>query len=135
MNARLTKIVIGFLVMIFFNILPSTSNAEIFDILSDVANSALNSAAEGAKGYADRKLNPQNSNQNQASNEQANDTNQFSGSLGSPSGTITVSCGCYGNIQIGATRPSNVCASGVEQVVQCKGGCKRGGVPVASVCQ
>jgi len=49
-------------------------------------------------------------------------------------GTISLACGCNGNVNIGASRKNDQCASGVEQAVLCNGRCKNGR-QWAAVCQ
>jgi hypothetical protein len=56
-------------------------------------------------------------------------------SSGYQRGTLTLACGCNGNVQIGATRSNQQCASGVDETVLCKGRCQGGGRPWAAVCQ
>ena len=60
---------------------------------------------------------------------------QDTASGGLQRGAITNACGCYGNVQIGATRQNQQCASGVDATVLCKGRCQGGGSPWATVCQ
>ena len=81
---------------------------------------------------------PDNSNQGQeqaADTSQAGDNSQPAQNISQPRGTMVLQCGCNGNVQIGTTRQSNVCASGVEQAILCNGKCKGGGRQWASVCQ
>jgi hypothetical protein len=56
-------------------------------------------------------------------------------SSGLQQGAVTNACGCYGNVQIGATRQNQQCASGVEATALCYGRCQGGGSPWATVCQ
>ncbi|HJV64842.1 MAG TPA: hypothetical protein VJ550_03820 [Geomonas sp.] len=62
-------------------------------------------------------------------------SDQESSSGGLASGTRTLNCGCYGNVQAGATRQNTQCSSGVDAVVLCNGRCSGGGRPWAAVCQ
>ncbi len=54
---------------------------------------------------------------------------------GLPSGSPTSTCGCWGYVEVGATRPNAQCASGIDTVVMCQGVCAGGGAPWQSLCQ
>lgn len=54
---------------------------------------------------------------------------------GLPSGSPTSTCGCWGYVEVGATRPNPQCASGIDTVVMCQGVCAGGGAPWQSLCQ
>lgn len=74
-------------------------------------------------------------NHQQDSSTDSNQTQQTQNSVKYQRGTIVLPCGCNGSVQIGATKQSDVCASGVEQAVVCRGVCAGGGSQWASVCQ
>ena len=54
---------------------------------------------------------------------------------GLPSGAATSTCGWWGYVEVGATRPNSQCASGIDMVVMCQGVCAGGGAPWQSLCQ
>ena len=74
-------------------------------------------------------------NKQQGGGQETPNNQQGTYSGGLQRGAATIACGCNGNIQIGARRQNQECASGVDQTVLCRGGCSGGGSPWAAICQ
>ena len=52
-----------------------------------------------------------------------------------PPGAPTSSCGCWGPVMAGATRPNPRCVSSMDMAILCGGGCPAGGSPWQSICK